>query len=490
MAFATILILAVVYVSGLVHWGMFLSFGTGILQDDSGLFRGDWKERFCYYDILREAFREQVVPYVSPTASCIPPYSDRFLGNLQPNLSPQIALLPLIGTQTFILFNTLFMYTLGFLGCLLIFWRYRLALLPFSLIFLLFNFNGYITAHISVGHPWNGYFLISFFVFLVLELVRPEQERKLGPSILLAFVLFGIVLQGSFHIYVICAIFLVLVACFNRGLLGVTLFTLGASVGLSLFRFLPSLFVYGGTKTSYASGFPTISTFVDALTTIKAFAYEHPRTTIIYDAQGHVVDTFIGFRGYDVQWHEHDMFIGYLGVAFIVFFGIYLRFNGSQVLQRLKFQSLDLPILLLALFSFGIVTDIISDLRIPFVSWAERVPSRFFVLSLIFLTVIGAIRMQAFITTTVLSNTAKFLLVAGTVVMAHSLAAHSWFWKIPDQPGATFSFGPISSTASFITSPTSQDSIYTLATNIGAIASLSVIVALCSLFYWRVVRKS
>ena len=468
LAVATIVILVLVYFSGLVHWGIFLSFGTGT-------FAGDWAERGCYYSVLREAVRDQAVPYIVPGfSSCIPPYSERFMGNLQPNLSPQIALLPLIGTNAFILLNTLFMYTLGFAGCLLIFWRYRLALLPFAFIFLLFTFNGHITSHISVGHPWNGYFLVPFFVFLVLELVRPEQDSKLGPAILLAFVLFGIILQGSFHIFAMCAIFLFVVGIFNRHLLGVTLFTLGASVALSLFRFLPSIFVYGGTKTSYASGFPTFSTFVDALTTIKAFTYEHSRST--------------GF--YDVQWHEHDTFIGYLGVAFVVFFGIYLRFHGSPNLQRLKFQSLDLPILLVALFSFGIVTDIISDLRIPFVSWAERVPSRFFVLPMIFLVVIGALRMQEFISNTVLSITAKFLLVAGTVVMAHSLAAHSWFWKIPDQPGATLNFGSLQNSTSLITSPTSQDFVYTLAVNIGAIASLLTIVTLCSLFYWRVVKRA
>ena len=466
IAFSTATILVLVYFSGLLHWAMFLSFGTGV-------FAGEWGERSCVYGILREALREQVVPYVSPNASCIVPYSERFLGNLQPNLSPQVAFLLLLGERAFILLNILFMYTLGFLGCLLIFWRYRLALLPFSVIFLLFNFNGNITSHISFGDPWNGYFLIPFFVFLVLELVRPEQINKLGPSILLAFVLFGIILQGSFHIYAMCAVFLIVMGAFNRNLVGATLFTLGASVALSLFRFLPAMFVYGGTKTSYASGFPTFSTFVDALTTIKAFTYEHSRDTVLYD----------------VTWKEHDTFIGYIGVAFVVFFGVYLRFRESPSLQRFKFQSLDLPILLVVLFSFGIVTDIISDMRIPFFSWAERVPSRFFVLPLVFLVVIGAIRMQAFVSSVVIRPAAKFLLVAGTVVMAHSLAAHSWFWKLPDQPGATLVFGAPDAAGSLITSPASQDALYIAVANGGAIASLLAIVALCSLYYWKVIRS-
>jgi hypothetical protein len=403
----------------------------------------------------------------------MPPYSDRFMGNLQPNLSPQVILLPFLANYAFILFNLLFMYTLGFAGCLLFLWRYRLALLPFSVIFLLFNLNGHITSHISLGHPWNGYFLIPFFVVLVLELVRPEQANKLGTAILLAFVLFGMVLQGSFHIYAMCAIFLFLVGIFNRYLLGATLFALGASVALSMFRFLPSIFVYEGTKTSYASGFPTFSTFVDALTTIKAFAYEHPRDSLIYD----------------VPWHEHDTFIGYLGVAFIIFFGIYMRFRASQAVNRFKFQALDLPILLVILFSFGIVTDIISDLQIPMISWAERVPSRFFVLPLIFLVVIGAVRMQAFVSNTTLSNSTKFLLIAGTIVMAHSLAAHSWFWRILDQPGVSLVLGAPHNSSSMVAT-TAQDASYVAAVKIGAVVTLMAIITLASLFYMKTIKKA
>jgi hypothetical protein len=128
-------------------------------------------------------------------------------------------------------------------------------------------------------------------------------------------------------------------------------------------------------------------------------------------------------------------------------------------------------------------------MRIPFFSWAERVPSRLFVLPLVFLVVIGAIRMQAFISSVVLRPAAKFLLVAGTVVMAHSLAAHSWFWKLPDQPGATLVFGAPDVAGSAITSPASQDALYIAVANGGAIASLMAIVTLFSLYYWKVIRS-
>lgn len=53
------------------------------------------------------------------------------------------------------------------------------------------------------------------------------------------------------------------------------------------------------------------------------------------------------------------------------------------------------------------------------------------------LIVLGAIRMQAFLSLEKYSLTIKVLLVAGVVQLSHSLAAHSWFWRIPSQGNVT-----------------------------------------------------
>jgi hypothetical protein len=126
-------------------------------------------------------------------------------------------LAPLMNAGNFVLANTLIMYSVGFIGCLLIRNRYHLSLLPFVFLFLLFNFNGHITSHLSVGHSmWYGYFLLPLFFYFLLELLPPSAKIRVGTSIILAFVLFAIVLQGSFHIFVWCLIFLAILGFFNR----------------------------------------------------------------------------------------------------------------------------------------------------------------------------------------------------------------------------------------------------------------------------------
>jgi hypothetical protein len=54
LAATTAAILILVYFSGLIHWGIFLSFGTGLFE---GQGVSDWGERNCPYDVLREVFR-------------------------------------------------------------------------------------------------------------------------------------------------------------------------------------------------------------------------------------------------------------------------------------------------------------------------------------------------------------------------------------------------------------------------------------------------
>jgi len=471
----TVLTVTFLYLGGVLHWGLFLDFGAGSE-------RMDWPERLFWVGVLRESIINFDIPYIVPHDFY---FSDRFMGNLQLPLSPQILLTPFLSLSKFILVDTLIMYSLGFVGCLLIKRRYRLSAIPFTILFLLFNFNGHITSHLAVGHAWNGYFLIPFFVFLILELVHPDREDKLGPSILISLVLFGILLQGSFHVFLWCVGFLAILGLFNRHLLGLTAFSILATISLSLFRFLPAMFFYGGSERSYASGFPTFSTFMDALTTIKAFTFEHPASALYWpggDSTGALGAVF------DVGWWEFDVFIGYVGLGFIAFFGIYHRFSNNANLRRFRLAALDVPILLCSLFSFGIVFDLISDLQflqIPFISWVERAPSRFFVIPLVVLATLAAIRMQEYLPQFRTSNTLKFLTIAGVVQLAHSLMAHSWFWRLEAGMAGGHTYGLYQFIA-----PSQQDDLYVVSVMVSAPLSLLALISLCFMYYWKVVRTT
>ena len=454
---SSIAVLASLFLLGVLHWLFFFQFGR---MEFSG---GDWHDGLFYFSVIRESISDLTIPYfVEPIARN---WSDtRFLANPQSVISPQMLLAPFMNAGNFVLANTLIMYSIGFAGCLLIRNRYHLSLLPFVFLFLLFNFNGHITSHLSVGHSmWYGYFLLPLFFYFLLELLPPSPKLRLGASIILAFVLFAIVLQGSFHIFVWCLIFLAILGFFNRHSRKDVALAILFAVGLSLFRLVPTIFVRLDYQHVYASGFPTFSTFVDALTTIKSFTFEHPSSPI-----------------YNVGWWEHDHFIGYTGVAFVVFFGIYHRFSSSSVLAKLKFQALDIPILLLVLFSFGFVFDLISDLRLPLLSYTERVPSRFFIISLIGLVIIGAIRMQALLPTYNRNFAFKVLSVGAIIQLTHSLVAHSDFWRVERSQldSAEFMDNLI------LSGPAYSDSWYTNTVNASAVFSAVTILVLAVLGLW------
>ena len=453
--------LALLFFIGVFHWAIFFQFGR-MSFDES-----DWTDGLYLYSVVRQSVAEGVIPYFADPAYQNWPDS-RFLTNPQSILSPQMIFSPLMGVGSFVLVNTLILYSLGFLGCILIRNRYRLSLLPFTLLFLLFNFNGHITSHISAGHSmWNGYFLLPFYVLLVLQLIQPKSATNLRTSILLAFVLFGMVLQGSFHIFIWCLMFLFLLGLFNSRYWREVLLTILFSSSLALFRLVPTALVGRDHQASYASGFPTIPIFIDALTTIKAYTYEHPSSNL-----------------YNVGWWEHDYFIGLVGVLFIAYFGIYHRFSTNSSVRDHRYQALDLPVLVLVLFSFGVVFDLISDLRIPLLSWVERVPSRFFIIPLVTLIVISSIRMQALFQDFGRNGVLKLLLFAGMVQVAHSLVAHSWFWRI----GSIESGGVQIAREVSLNLPGHQDTWYVVVVNATALYSLLTVIALCCLYYWTGVR--
>ena len=418
-ALSGLAVLTPLYLLGILHWAFFFQFGEAAIGSNSN----DWSDGLLYFSVVRDSIANLTIPYfVNPVPMN---WGDvRFLANPQSSLSPQMVLAPFMSAGNFILVNTLIMYSVGFIGCLLLRSRFQLSLLPFVMLFLIFNFNGHITSHLSAGHSmWYGYFLLPFFFLFVLELIRPSDRIRMATTIFLAFSLFGMVLQGSFHIFVWCSIFLGILALFDENSRKEVLLAIVFAVCISAFRLVPTVFVRLDYVAVYASGFPTFATFLDALTTIKAFQFEHPSSDL-----------------YNVGWHEQDHFISYVGVGFIGLFGIYHRFSNNSAVADYRFRALDLPLLLLVLISFGFVFDILSDLRLPILSFTERVPSRFLIIPLIGLAIVGAIRMQALLYTYNRNLVFKVLSVGAVIHLTHSLIAHSDFWKIPKSESGSIDF--------------------------------------------------
>ena len=165
-------------------------------------------------------------------------------------------------------------------------------------------------------------------------------------------------------------------------------------------------------------------------------------------------------------------------------FGIYQRFSKYSMLDRFRCSVLDLPILIMVLFSFGFVFDLTSDLRIPLISFAEQVPSRMFILPLVFLMVLGTVRMQEFLPQIRSSATQKFLTLGAIVQLTHSLSAHSWFWRVPSNLGSRCCY-----THPPFDAPGSDDFLYTTAFKISVVISGLALGSLVFLFYQNVWRR-
>ena len=384
---------------------------------------------------------EPAIPYyVSPDWG-----EPRFLGILETVLSPQIILMTFTGLGKFVLINTWLMYTVGFVGCLVIRKRFQLSLLPFIFLFLLFNFNGHITSHLAAGHSmWLGYFLLPFFFLLTLELAQCQGPPRLNISVPLSLVLFGIILQGSFHFFVWCLLFLALFGVFNRQHLRVVGLTIVLSLFLSAVRLLPGALIHSDRAVRGYNSEYYFGTFVDALTSIAAFTTEHPLSP--------------------VGWHELDVFIGIIGVAFIAYFGIYQRFSANPDLEGHRFSAFDLPILMFVLISFGVGYDLLRDLRIPLVSFAERVPARFLIMPLVALIVISSIRMESFLNGIDRTTNFKLLSLAAIVVLAHALGLHSFTWR--QGPGSSPDWSDFT-----FNGPAQWDLLYTTAVTAGGVLS-------------------
>jgi hypothetical protein len=397
----TVSVLAILFAAGALHWILFLKSGNLSYKAH------DWGKEFIYYSLLKQALTTGDIPFHISVAFHDTP---RFLAIPETNWSPQILLLPLMDVGSFIVVNTLILYSIGFAGCLLFRQRYRLSLVSFSVLFLLFNFNGHLTAHIGVGHSmWMAYFLLPFFFLFVLEIAEGRAGR--ATPIKLAFVLFAIVLQGGFHIFVWCITFLILLLAFNWRYLWPVLTSIVAALLMSAVRLVPAVFALAGKKEKFIWSYPTLRDLLDALITIRQQTPERLRPW--------------GTAG----WWEYDIYIGIIGLALVVCFGICLRFSKRKEIAGLTYRALDLPLFVMVLFSMSYFHAFLTRLPIPFLS-TERVATRFIILPLLLLVFLSAVRLEGMLRSVKRTFRFGFITVGAILVMALGFVDHSFLWSV------------------------------------------------------------
>jgi len=398
------LVLAALYLVGIAHWAFFLNYGKVPYN------LHDWQQAGAYYYFLQEAVRTNQFPLHIDSDLVT---TDRYLGRPDTPLSPNILLLRFLEPGVYTLVDTLFWYSVGFAGLLILRKRFHLSLAAFSALYLVFNFNGHITNHLTVGHTmWVGYFLLPFLAVQLLKLVdQPKMGWRWTAATALIFA--GMFMLGSYHLAIWCGMFCLLLGVFQPKILPTLLKTLLLAGLLSLWRILPPMVEFkSGGRLDFLSGFPSVAYLLESLVVLR-FPVDNWQ------------DAWMA-----VGIWELDVFIGLVSAGLIGVFGIYLPLR-----KRSKENIFFAPIFGLTMLSIGKVYMPIFLLPLPLVD-SERAPARFFIVPLVFLAILASIHFQRWIEAREPLRWRESAFSLGLLLLvAHDLLQHSRLWKVTNLLG-------------------------------------------------------
>ena len=398
--------LTMLFIVVLIGWGVFLNWGE--IPFDFH----DWAEvnapRLAF---MKDAVTKGKLPLHMPDSSALRGVTDRYMALPDIILSPQVLLLRWMPVGTFILFHTWLMIGLGYWGLLRLKKRFSLSLLSFTWIVLLYFFNGHMLSHYAVGHvTWGGAFLLSWFAELVFALI--DGDRGAAWETKMAFLLFFIFLQGSFHQFVWCVIFLGFTAISNWKLL-LPILRSGIAAGLlSAVRIIPPAMQMGAFDDDFLGGYRTPIQILNAFIRII-----HPEDSLNQAKTGAVLG-----------WWEFDIYAGLTGLLLV---GLSLAAWLLLRKRNLGFPSLICPVAVLSLFSIRNVYMIMRFYRIPLFS-GERVSSRFLLLPFVFILIAGIAALQTFLSEKQYSKWVNLFLTVGTIPACLELWKHLSAWKVTE----------------------------------------------------------
>lgn len=439
------------YLLGALAWSFFLNFGK--LRFDLH----DWTQEGPRYFFLRASLLRLEWPlYIgSPLAS-----TERFLAIPDTIISPQVFLLRYLEPATFVLFNTLLLYSLGFIGLLLIRRRLRFSAVTFTLVFLLFALNGHILAHVAVGHSmWVSYFLLPFFGYLVLRLLDGDSSWTWVTG--MAVFILALFLNGGFHFVVYCSLFLLALGLARRRHLWTILKGLLFGGLLSLARILPAALEFGMRDKPFISGYFSLTDLISAFITLKP---PWEALSGLYVSLG---------------WWEVSVYVGLLGFAVLMVFGVYFTITRFPPEQG-NLRVLLIPILVLTVLSIGKIYQPIATLPLPLLN-AERVASRFIILPVFFTILLAGINIDNTLKEKRPATGWQVLILLGTALVAHDLLQNARLWRV-EMMAKLFEITPVDIRAEVLSL---ADATYTNGLIVGLLVGLGALAYLLV----RIVRE-
>lgn len=364
-------LLLILYLFGVVLWVRFLNYGN--IPND----RLDWADiTFPRLHVIQQAVQQGKLPLYVAEENGLKEVTNLFLSIPDQILSPDVFMLGLLSIEQFIVIHLLIFYSLGYWGLILFKGKYKLSFIAFLPLFLLFNFNGHIVSHLSVGHlTWASYFLYSFFFLLIFE-IFDDQHLSWKWIARMSFLQFFIFLSGGYHQFIWAMMFLFLIGIFIKRNRKPVLYSLVFSVFITLFRILPAALISGKIDIVFLFGFPNIERLFQGL--FRIFLPEEA-----YFPLESVVDVMI--------W-ELNFYLSLLGMIFVIYFGV-LFFRKEKDHDIFKVL---IPSIIMLVISIGNFYKVFFDSGIPILS-GERVSARFFIMTLITLIFVSCYQFQEFI---------------------------------------------------------------------------------------------
>lgn len=350
------------YLAGLVYWVVYFVKGAPTFTGN------DWLKEQVFSNLLREALYAGQLPWRMSVDFYHAGVAE-LIANPEISLTPDFLLLGVLPNNVYFLIHWLLFFTAGFVGTVLLARKYVLSSLAFLFLFALFNFNGFVGAHLSEGHiQWAGYFLFPLFFYWFSDVGVAAPDGRIKVALKIALLLGVMFINGSFHMAIWCLMLMALTLIYRSDLwrpVGLAIL-IAALIGVA--RFVPAA-VYFPAKTDFVSGYPSFSTLLDAFT----FIY-HPESP----ARG-------GTFG-NLAWHEYNFYIGYIGFVFLV--------AGTAEYIRAKLHSVPVwwfpAAFIMFMFAMGDVYQLIPNSGLPFTT-IERVASRFMVMPFCVLLIVAAV---------------------------------------------------------------------------------------------------
>ena len=393
------------FLIGLANFSIFFNFGELPLDI------ADWSDITAprLYTLM-DAVKHGHIPLHIADPNGVKGVTDQFLTVPDIILSPQILLLRFLLPGDFLWINLLLLYTAGFLGLLLFRERMKIGLGVFSILFLLFNFNGHIIAHLAIGHAtWMAYFLTPYFILLIGDLF----ENRVHPSWMLKIVVLQMIifLQGGFHFFVWQLFFMLFIGVFNPEVRKTVFLASLASILGCMFRILPAGLVFTEMKLSFLGGFTTFNDLI--------------RGVVVLVEPKDIFELFSTLTPY-IGWWEFDYYLGWAGVIFILSV-LFLAWR-TGVYRYSPFYKLIYPSLIMFAFSIGRLYKPIFILQLPLIS-AERVASRFLILPFLFVIFAACTYAQKLIDHYTLTKLVKVSVVILFLILLSDLQQHLELWS-------------------------------------------------------------